>query len=124
MADTSPKPAPTEPAPGLKLRIWVGCIVTALLGAAGVLGVAGTFLPTSGVAPEVVAVLPWVGAGLPVLAGVLFAAWLAHGIGRPVRDMRRALVADRIEARRILDNTPAWGEMRALTTELQNVIDR
>lgn len=117
---------PTAVVPtGLRLRIWIGCLGAALLGAAGILGVAGTFLPvTADVSPELIATLPWVAAAVPLLAGVLLAMWLERGIVTPLRDISAALVFQDGPARRLLGDTNAWGELSALASSVRTLLIR
>src|SRR5205809_77090 len=101
MAEEPAAPARSS-APGVRLRIWIACLVTALLGAAGVLAVAGAFLPVGTEAsPELVAALPWVAAGVPLLAGIAFAAWLARGLIDRIASSQRQLDELRAERARI-----------------------
>ncbi len=103
MAETSRDlrdPAAVVPT-GLRLRIWIGCLGAALLGAAGILGVAGTFLPvTADVSPGLISTLPWVAAAVPLLAGVLLALWLERGIVGPPPAARSATPARGVSSAR------------------------
>ena len=127
MAETSRELRdPTAVVPtGLRLRIWIGCLGAALLGAAGILGVAGTFLPvTADMSPGLISTLPWVAAAVPLLAGVLLALWLERGIVGPLRDISRALLLQDGPARRSLGDASAWGELGSLASAVRTLLIR
>ena len=108
---------------GLRLRIWIGCLGGALVAATGLwLAV----LWASGEIEALDSRLVWV--WLPVVAtsgilvGLAMALWLDHGIVTPLRAYLRALRTGHVTELRGIPSPSGWGEVSALTQELQEYL--
>jgi hypothetical protein len=108
---------------GLRLRIWFGCLAGALVAAVGVWLVVLWF---SNAAGSVDTILLWVwlpaAATAGILVGLAVALWLDHGIVTPLRAFLRGIEAGSVEELRGIPSASGWGEISALTQELQNYL--
>jgi hypothetical protein len=108
---------------GLRVRLWIGCLGSALLVAAALWWlVLQSDLPASGLNAE----LRWVWlpaiAGGALLVGVILALWLDHGILRVLRGLSKSLAAGQPSELRGLPS--GWGELGELTERVQEVLVR
>jgi len=115
----------SEPASGagLRLRLWIGCLGSALLVTAALWWLLlHSELPASGVNAE----LRWVWlpaiAGGALLVGVALALWLDRGIVRVLRGLSQSLASGQPSELRGLPS--AWGELGELTERAQEVLVR
>ena len=118
-------PVPPGPGPGLLLRLWVGCLGSAVAVAAGLWFVV-TREPavTATLDSELVWVwLPAIGGG-GLLIGVLLAVWLSRGIARPLRGVSRGLATGQVAELRGLPSGSGWGEVSDLALQAQRMISR
>jgi len=122
----SPAPdANPKAGPGLRLRVWLGCLGGGLV-AGGGLAFAVTWAERNGM--PLAAVLDWqwlsgiVGAGL--VAGFLLALWLERGLLASLRGIQRGLGAMSVTELRGLPSVSGWGELSALTLQAQLIIAR
>lgn len=125
---TLPNDAPPESSGlGLRLRIWIGCLLGALVATAG-MWLAIAYLTTAAGAPPADALLtrvwlPIIGvAGL--LAGIAMALWLDHAIGGSVRGYLAAMRSGQVSDLRDLPAASGWGDLSALGTESQRLLVR
>jgi methyl-accepting chemotaxis protein len=110
---------------GLRLRIWIGCLAGALVVATGLwLAV----LWASGGVEALDSTLVWVWLPVIATAGILIALamalWLDHGIVTPLRAHLRALRSGHVAELRGVPSPSGWGEVSALTQELQEYLAR
>jgi methyl-accepting chemotaxis protein len=125
MTPTSPParddgPAAPQSSQGLRLRIWLGCLGGALIGAAGMWWIVGTH--TGPTAPlDLPVFISWlVGvAALGILVAVAFAFWLDRGIIGHLRGLSNGLASGRVSDLRGLPAGAGWGELSRLTQQIQ-----
>jgi methyl-accepting chemotaxis protein len=125
MTPSGRTPDPPGPGPGLVLRIWVGCLGSAIAVAAALwFVVARQPAVTAPLDSELVWVwLPAI-AGGGVLIGILLAAWLTRGIARPLRGLTRGAATGQVAELRGLPSSAGWGEVSALGLQLQRFLGR
>ena len=108
---------------GLRVRLWIGCLGSALLVAAALWWlVLESDLPASGLNAE----LRWVWlpaiAGGALLVGIVLALWLDRGIVQVLRGLARSLAAGQPSELRGMPS--GWGELGELTERVQEVLVR
>ncbi len=114
------RPAAPESSQGLRLRIWLGCLGGALIGAAGMWWIVGTH--TGPAAPlDLPVFISWLSAvaAIGILTGVAFALWLDHGIIGHLRGLANGLATGRVSDLRGLPAGAGWGELSRLTQQVQ-----
>lgn len=124
---TSLPPAPrddrsptTESSQGLRLRLWLGCLGGALVGAGGMWWVVGTHAGP-GTQLDLPVLITWLSAtaALAILVGVALALWLDSGIIGHLRGLANSLVSGRVSELRGLPAGAGWGELSRLTQQVQ-----
>jgi methyl-accepting chemotaxis protein len=108
---------------GLRLRIWIGCLAGALIAATG-LWLAVLWASSEIEALDSTLVWVWlpVVATLGILVGLAMALWLDHGVVTPLRAHLRSLRSGRVTELRGIPAASGWGEVSALTQELQEYL--
>lgn len=125
MTPSDRTPAPRGAGPGLVLRIWLGCLGSALAVAASLWFVVAREPATIGaLGSEVVWVwLPAIGGG-GLLIGIALAVWLTRGIIRPLHGLSRGIVSGQLAELRGLPSGSGWGEVSDLALHVQRMVSR
>jgi hypothetical protein len=120
-------PAPTEKltrtaGPGLRVRLWIGCLAGPVLSSA-VLAILATREP-SGADAEFHWV--WLPAALggAVALSIALAIWLDRGIVRHLRGLERSMAEGEVTDLRGLPSSSGWGEISSLTIQAQALLAR
>ena len=110
--------------PGLKLRLWLGCIMGGLFAGLGSLWVLGTHAPPGTEAgPSLLGWLSGVAFGAIVM-GVVFALYLDHHIAGHLRGLLAGVRSGRVAELRGLPAASGWGELSDLGDALQDLLNR
>ena len=114
-----------HPGAGLRLRLWLGCLLGGAAGAGAVLGLFAWLSPPDPLFdPWSLGIWPWSAAVFCLALAVGFGLWLDHGIASHLRGLSRAIAGgDPVE----LGTLPAasgWGELSLLTAQLQSLLVR
>lgn len=124
MTRHDPSP-PRSPGPGLRLRLWIGCLAGPLLAGAAI---AFLLARTPDAAAGAGAEFRWV--WLPGILGaaaglsVVLALWLDRGIVRHLNGLVRALSDSQVAELRDLPSTTGWGELSELTLRAEATLAR
>ncbi len=113
------------PGPGLRVRLWLGCIAGSLVAAAALsVLLARESSMLDGLSGEFRWVwLPGI-LGAAVVLSIGLAIWLDRGIVRHLRGLSRGLGAGDPSDLRGLPSVAGWGELSALTTQAQALLAR
>jgi hypothetical protein len=123
--------SPEAPAPvvsggsGLRVRLWLGCLLGALVAAGGIWWVIGTQTQTeAGI--ELPMLVTWLAsvAGLGVLVGAAAALWLDRGIVAHLRGLNDGISAGQVARLRGLPASSGWGDLSELTQRVQHLISQ
>jgi len=119
-------PAPVVPGgSGLRVRLWLGCLLGALVAAGGIWWVIGTQTQSeSGI--ELPMLVTWLAAvaGLGVLVGAAAALWLDRGIVAHLRGLNDGIEAGQVARLRGLPASSGWGDLSELTQRVQHLISQ
>lgn len=122
--DLLPDDEPMTPpiGPGLRLRLWAGCLSGSLLAGAGVAWV--LWSPDTPVQPDAVFATLVVSCGLSLVVGAVLALWLDHHLTGHLRGLIVGLRSGRSSDLRGLPADFGWGELSALGDAVQESLDR
>lgn len=114
------RPPEMKSSQGLRLRLWLGCLAGAMVGAGGMWWVVGTYAgPDLRLnLPEFISWLTAVAAA-SMLVGVAFALWLDTGIIGHLRGLTNGLASGRGSDLSGLHAGAGWGELSQLTEQVQ-----
>jgi hypothetical protein len=113
----------SSPGPGLRLRLWLACLLAPL--AAG--GLLGWVVATRGAGLfEPALAWVWVPAvgGLGVLLGLLAALWLDRHVAGHLGGLIRGIADERVADLRTLPSASGWGELSELSQQVQMLLMR
>ncbi len=119
-----PKPVPVaHSGPGLRLRLWFGCLV-APAAAGGLLWWVVSTRASGLLAPDLVWVwLPAIG-GVGVALGLITALWLDRHVVGHLDGLIRGVAGERVSDLRGLPSASGWGELSQLTQQIQQLLVR
>lgn len=117
------RPQGTESSQGLRLRLWLGCLGGALVGAGGMWWVVGTHAGP-GTQLDLPVLISWLSAiaALAILIGVALALWLDSGVIGHLRGLANSLASGRVTELRGLPAGAGWGELSRLTQQVQALL--
>ena len=117
------RPPATESSQGLRLRLWLGCLGGALVGAGGMWWVVGS-LAGPGTQLDLPVFISWLSAigALGILVGVALALWLDRGIIGHLRGLTSSLASGRVSELRGLPAGAGWGDLSRLTQQVQALL--
>lgn len=109
---------------GLRLKLWLACIVTGAVTGGGSLWVLGTRVRPGATDPG--ELLAWFAgvAFASVLAGIGLALWLDHHVIGHLRGLLRGLRTGRVSELRGLPSVTGWGELSELGERTQDLLSR
>lgn len=108
--------------PGLRVRLWLGCLAGSVLAS-----IAVAILATrSGPGPDAEFHWVWLPATLggAVVLSMVLALWLDRGIVRHLRGLDRGMAEGEVTDLRGLPSSSGWGEISALTIQVQALLAR
>ena len=112
-----------SPGPGLRVKLWLGCLGGSLLAAAGVVVL---MWRRGELGPEFDAELNWVWLPATLGAGVvlsfLLAIWLDRRIVGQMRGLTRSFADGQVAELRGLPSSSGWGDLSELTLQAQAVL--
>jgi methyl-accepting chemotaxis protein len=123
---------PPEPAPpvvtggsGLRVRLWFGCLLGALVAAGGIWWVIGMHTGPD-VSVDLAMLVTWLAsvAAIGVLAGAAAALWLDRAIVGHLRGLNDGIAAGQVAGLRGLPAASGWGDLSELTQRIQNLISQ
>jgi hypothetical protein len=119
-------PGVVHPGAGLRLRLWLGCLLSGVAGGGAVVGLFAWLSPPDPLFdPLALGIWPWSAAALCLALAVGLGLWLDHGIASHLRGLSRAIACGGDPAG--LGALPAargWGELSLLTAQLQGQLAR
>lgn len=116
---------PIRPGAGLRLRLWFACTAGGIVGAAAVLWIATSLAPSDALLnPGLLGIWPWSAALACIVVGIALAIWLDYGLVIHLRGVSRALELRNPTALRGLPSVAGWGEVSAITEQIQDLISR
>ena len=114
-----------HPGAGLRLRLWLGCLVGGFAGAGAVIGLLAWLSPADPLFdPLALGIWPWSAAFLCLVLAVGFGLWLDHGIASHLRGLSRAIASGDPVELATLPATAGWGELSLLSAQLQSLLVR
>jgi len=114
-----------HPGAGLRLRLWLGCLLGGLTGAGAVLGLFAWLAPADPLFdPAAFGIWPWSAAAGCVFLAVGLALWLDHAIASHLRGLSRAIAGGDPTGLGRLPASTGWGELSLLTAQLQSLLVR
>jgi hypothetical protein len=118
-------PGALRPGAGLRLRLWLGCLLGGVSGGAAVVGLLAWLSPPDPLFdPLALGIWPWSAAAFCLVLAVSVGLWLDHGIASHLRGLSRALVGGEPAGLGALPAARGWGELSLLTAQLQNQLVR
>jgi hypothetical protein len=133
MSDLRANPAPGDgavtgvvhPGAGLRLRLWLGCLLGGSAGAGAVLGLFAWLSPPDPLFdPRALGIWPWSAAAACLVLAVGLGLWLDHGIALHLRGLSRAIASGDPSGLGALPAARGWGELSLLTAQLQSQLVR
>lgn len=114
-----------HPGAGLRLRLWLGCLLGGIAGAGAVLGLLAWLSPPDPLFdPRALGIWPWSAAVFCLALAVGFGLWLDHGIASHLRGLSRAIAGGDPAELGALPASTGWGELSLLTAQLQSLLVR
>jgi hypothetical protein len=133
MRDHRTHPAPdngvvtgvVHPGAGLRLRLWVGCLLGGVIGGGAVIGLLTWLSPADPLFdPRALGVWPWSAAASCLVLAVALGLWLDHAIASHLRGLSRAIAGGDPSGLDALPAARGWGELSLLTAQLQSQLAR
>jgi hypothetical protein len=109
--------------PGLRLRLWLACLLPPLAAAGLVAAVIAARQP-AGLDPALLWVWLPAGGGLGVLVALIMAAWLDRHLVGHLAGLVRGVAGERVTDLRGLPSSAGWGELSELTQQVQQLLSR
>jgi hypothetical protein len=114
-----------HPGAGLRLRLWLGCLLGSVAGGGAVIGLFTWLSPSDPLFdPRVFGIWPWSAAGFCLALAVGLGLWLDHGISSHLRGLSRAIAGGEPAGLGALPAARGWGELSLLTAQLQSLLVR
>jgi len=114
-----------RPGAGLRLRLWVACLLGGFAGAGAVLGLFAWLSPADPLFnPATLGIWPWSAAAFCLVLAVTLGLWLDHGIASHLRGLSRAIASGDPTELGALPAAARWGELSLLTAQLQSLLVR
>ena len=114
-----------HPGAGLRLRLWLGCLLGGIAGAGAVLGLLAWLSPPDPLFdPLALGIWPWSAAVFCLALAVGVGLWLDHGIASHLRGLSRAIAGGDPAELGALPASTGWGELSLLTAQLQSQLAR
>lgn len=114
-----------HPGAGLRLRLWLGCLLGGVAGGGAVVGLFARLSPSDPLFdPLAAGIWPWSAAGLCLALAVGLGLWLDHGIASHLRGLSRAIASGVPAGLGRLPAATGWGELSLLTSQLQRQLAR
>jgi hypothetical protein len=110
---------------GLRLRIWIACLLGGLVGAGGIVGLFAGLSPSNLLFnPRAFGVWPWSAAMGCLAVAVILGFWLDHGIVVHLRGVGRAIASGDPTGLPVLPAARRWGELSMITEQVQSLLAR
>ena len=114
-----------HPGAGLRLRLWLGCLLGGVAGAGAVVGLFTWLSPPDPLFdPLALGIWPWSAAVFCLALAVGLGLWLDHGIASHLRGLSRAIAGGEPAGLGALPAATGWGELSLLTAQLQSQLAR
>ena len=114
-----------HPGAGLRLRLWLSCLLGGVAGAGAVVGLLTWLSPPDPLFdPLTLGIWPWSAAGFCLALAVGLGLWLDHGIASHLRGLSRAIAGGGAAELGALPAARGWGELSLLTAQLQSQLAR
>ena len=114
-----------HPGAGLRLRLWLGCLLGGVAGGGAVVGLFAWLSPPDPLFdPLALGIWPWSAAGFCLALAVGMGLWLDHGIALHLRGLNRAIAGGEPAGLGALPAATGWGELSLLTAQLQSQLVR
>ncbi len=114
-----------HPGAGLRLRLWLGCLLGGVVGGGAVVGLFAWLSPPDPLFdPLALGLWPWSAAFLCLALAVGLGLWLDHGIASHLRGLNRAIAGGDPTGLGALPAARGWGELSLLTSQLQSQLAR
>jgi hypothetical protein len=114
-----------HPGAGLRLRLWLSCLLSGVAGGGAVVGLFTWLSPADPLFdPLTLGIWPWSAAVSCLVLAVGLGLWLDHGIASHLRGLSRAIAAGDPEGLGVLPAARGWGELSLLTAQLHSQLAR
>jgi hypothetical protein len=114
-----------HPGAGLRLRLWLSCLLGGVAGGVAVIGLFTWLSPDDPLFdPLALGIWPWSAAVLCLALAVALGLWLDHGIASHLRGLSRAIAGGDPAGLSALPAARGWGELSLLTAQLQSQLAR
>lgn len=114
-----------HPGAGLRLRLWLSCVLSGVAGGAAVVGLFTWLSPPDPLFdPMALGIWPWSAAVFCLALAVGLGLWLDHGIASHLRGLCRAIASGDPAGLGALPAARGWGELSLLTAQLQSQLAR
>ena len=114
-----------HPGAGLRLRLWLGCLLGGFAGGGAVIGLFTWLSPPDPLFdPLALGIWPWSAAVSCLVLAVGLGLWLDHGIASHLRGLSRAIASGEPTGLGALPAAAGWGELSLLTAQLQSQLAR
>jgi hypothetical protein len=114
-----------HPGAGLRLRLWLGCLLGGVAGGGAVVGLFAWLSPPDPLFdPLALGIWPWSAAVFCLALAVGLGLWLDHGIASHLRGLSRAIAGGEPSGLGALPAARGWGELSLLTAQLQSQLVR
>jgi len=114
-----------HPGAGLRLRLWLCCLLSGVAGGGAVIGLFSWLAPADPLFdPMAVGIWPWSAAFACLALVVGLGLWLDHGIAAHLRGLSRAIAAGDPSGLGALPAARGWGELSLLTAQLHSQLAR
>ena len=114
-----------HPGAGLRLRLWLSCMLSGVAGGGAVIGLFTWLSPSDPLFnPLTLGIWPWSAAAFCLVLAVGLGLWLDHGIASHLRGLSRAIAGGVPTGLGALPAATGWGELSLLTVQLQSQLSR
>ncbi len=114
-----------HPGAGLRLRLWLSCLLSGVAGGGAVVGLFAWLSPPDPLFdPVALGIWPWSAALFCLALAVGLGFWLDHGIASHLRGLSCAIASGEPAGLGALPAARGWGELSLLTSQLQSQLTR